>query len=542
MLKPRTQRVTKADISCTIAAMKVFREKGMRGLAVLLVLAMAACARTPPPGADAAPAFSKLAAVEVFEVGYANIQAKYIDEVSIGDLALDGMKGLEAIDPSLGVTRSGGAVTLSSNDRPIARFPAPGNDDAQAWAAMTVEVSAAGRDVSDDLRKAEAERIYESVFDGVLSNLDVFSRYAGAREARRNRAKRDGFGGIGIRFRVKGGLVRITQVMPKTPAARSGLKKDDVITHVGSVSLEGLETGRIGEMLRGPVRSKVRVTVARTGAPLPLSFVIKRTHIIPPTVTKTVKNGIVFLKISSFNQGTARNLAEKLKQARRELGRNMLGVVLDLRGNPGGLLRQSIKVADLFLTRGRLIKTRGRHPDSIQFYEAGGRDMAFGHPLAVLLDGGSASAAEVVAAALQDRGRAVVIGTSSFGKGTVQTVVRLPNDGEMTLTWSRLITPTGYTLHGIGVLPVICTSGRDGDPLELISAALKHRLQTEATMESWRTAGLEQKERRRQLRATCPAERRKKAVEGDVASRLLSDSSLYARVLDFSAPATAARE
>ncbi len=521
--------------------MDVFREKGMRGLAVLLVLAMAACARTPPPGDDG-PAFPKLAAVEVFEVGYANIQAKYIDEVSIGNLALEGMKGLEAIDPSLRVSRKDGTVILSANDRTIARFPAPGNDDVRAWAALTVKVSTAGRKVSGDLREAEAEKIYESVFDGVLSNLDVFSRYAGAREARRNRAKRDGFGGIGIRFRVKRGQVRITQVMPETPAARAGLKKGDIITHVGNISLEGFKTSRVGEQLRGPVRSKVRVTVIRAGVPLPLSFVIKRSHIIPPTVTKTIKNGIVFLKISSFNQSTARDLTEKLKQASKTLGRGLLGVVLDLRGNPGGLLRQSIKVADLFLTQGRLIKTRGRHPDSIQFYEAGGRDMAFGHPLAILLDGRSASAAEVVAAALQDRGRAVVIGTSSFGKGTVQTVVRLPNDGEMTLTWSRLITPTGYILHGIGVPPAICTSGRDGDPFKVIMAALKHRMQTAATMESWRAAGLEQKERRRQLRATCPAERRNKAMDREVASRLLSDRSLYARILDFAVPVTAARE
>ena len=147
--------------------------------------------------------------------------------------------------------------------------------------------------------------------------------------------------------------------------------------------------------------------------------------------------------------------------------------MLDLRGNPGGLLKQSIKVADLLLTQGKIISTRGRHADSIHNYEAGGHDLAFGLPVLVLVDGKSASAAEIVAAALQDRDRAVVIGTSSFGKGSVQTVIRLPNDGEITLTWSKLVAPSGYLLHGLGVRPAICTSGGVQESVVLIIVAIE---------------------------------------------------------------------
>jgi carboxyl-terminal processing protease len=233
-------------------------------------------------------------------------------------------------------------------------------------------------------------------------------------------------------------------------------------------------------------------------------------------------------------------MASKLKKAKKMLGAKIKGLVLDLRGNPGGLLKQSIRVADLFLAQGQIIKTRGRHPDSIQHYEASGPDLVTGAPLVVLVDGKSASAAEIVAAALQDRGRAVVIGTSSFGKGTVQTVIRLPNGGEITLTWSRLIAPSGYVLHGLGVMPAICTSGANGGQLGLIDQALMARMKTSTLMEAWRKVDLKNDSQRKGLRASCPAERRKKSVEVEVASRLIGNRSLYNRALGLTSAVDAA--
>jgi len=195
------------------------------------------------------------------------------------------------------------------------------------------------------------------------------------------------------------------------------------------------------------------------------------------------------------------------------------GVVLDLRGNPGGLLHQSVRVADLFLDHGRIITTQGRHPDSDQYYEAGGRDIVAGLPVVVLIDGGSASAAEIVAAALQDRGRAVIVGTTSYGKGTVQTVISLPNSGELTLTWSRLVPPSGYLLHGHGVVPSLCTSGIRGDDPEAVESVIAAR---------WATMPADAPSTAR----ACPAERRIDDLELVVARRLLGDRATYVRALD----------
>ncbi|MBI2979125.1 MAG: hypothetical protein HYY38_09990, partial [Rhodospirillales bacterium] len=216
-------------------------------------------------------------------------------------------------------------------------------------------------------------------------------------------------------------------------------------------------------------------------------------------------------------------------------GDGMKGVILDLRGNPGGLLKQSVKVADLLLTQGQIISTRGRHADSIHYYEAGGRDLAFGMPVIVLVDGKSASAAEIVAAALQDRERAVVIGTSSFGKGSVQTVIRLPNDGEITLTWSRLYAPSGYLLHGLGVLPAICTSGVKEDARSVIRARMAQRAKTEEALNAWRLSSAFDDAKRGKLRESCPSQRRQDDLEIEMARQLLGDQALYAEALRLSA-------
>jgi carboxyl-terminal processing protease len=170
--------------------------------------------------------------------------------------------------------------------------------------------------------------------------------------------------------------------------------------------------------------------------------------------------------------------------------------------------------------------------------------MAYGRPVVVLIDGKSASAAEVTAAALQDRGRAIIVGTSSFGKGTVQTVIRLPNEGEITLTWSRLIAPSGYILHGLGVFPMICTSGIDGNSIDgksVIKKALAARIRATAVLEAWRRTSYQEKQKRQELRSFCPPERRKLKLDSKVAEAMLKDKALYARTLNLSAAAAAAR-
>jgi len=542
--------VTRALKSQTIRAMVWSAKGGPLGVVVAAALLAAACAPVHPPAPAAAVSPSLAQQVqqvperpeaEIFAAGYATITEKYIEAVPAATLAMEGMRGLGAIDPALTVRRSEDVVVLAASERTIARFPAPADDDVEGWAALTAKVSAAGRQTSKELRTASDEKLYEAVFDGVLSSLDIFSRYVGAEEARRNREKRDGFDGIGIRVRMEAGAARVTWVLADTPAAQAGLRKGDRITHVDGVSVRDFKRHEVVRRLRGPSHSSVALTVRREGVDGPLAFEMERRHIVLPTVTERRDHGIVFLTVTSFNQRTASSVAAKLTKALSVPGDRPKGLVLDMRGNPGGLLKQSIEVADLFLTQGQIVRTHGRHPDSEQRYEADGEDMAHGLPLVVLVDGKSASAAEIIAAALQDHGRAVVIGTTSFGKGTVQTVIRLPNDGEITLTWSRLVAPSGYVLHGLGVMPDICTSGAAGNVRKLIAAVFGRKAKIAAARARWQTAGLGEEKQRRDLRATCPAERRRKALEIEVARRLLSDRALYGRALDLTAATSQAQ-
>lgn len=394
----------------------------------------------------------------------------------------------------------------------------------------------------------------------------MFSRYAGAEEARDHRANRNGFGGIGIRYvRSDAGLV-VRDVFDDAPS-NGLLFVDDVIMAVDGVELGALETAQVKKMLRGPIGSSLTLTVQRPGITEPVRVPIRRDLVVPRTVTLRTEKNTAIIRITSFNQRTAESVQKAVAQARAELGRNLNGLVLDLRGNPGGLLDQAVAVSDLFIDQGAIVSTHGRHPESRQFYNARHGDIAAGLPMVVLVDGHSASSAEIVSAALQDRGRAVVVGTTSYGKGTVQTVVRLPNDGEITLTWSRFHSPSGYALHGLGVMPSLCTTnGRpdsdvkvavadeegetdaaeggivnathtdaavDGDALSWrVEQLLRAQANVDAVVPTqyarWRSTPPEDTEGRRKLRTNCPPKSHA-GNEFDLAlsERLVEEPALY---------------
>ncbi len=494
-------------------------------IAALLVLA-GSCApvsheRGPRAGLDYA------GAERVFAFGYTSIVDRHLDPISPGAIAFEGMRGLASIDPEIGLDRVGDTVRLTAADHVVAEYPLPADTDTKSWARLTVTTALDARSLSDTLRAVDVERVYEAVFDATLSKLDLFSRYSGAKEARDHRASRSGFGGIGIRFEMLEGEARITEVMDETPAAVAGLQIDDVITHVDGERAAAMDREELSKRLRGPVSSAVLVTVRRGFKPIEVS--LHRALIVAPTITASFKDGIAEFRISSFNQRTASSLATELAAIRAKAGAELKGVILDLSGNPGGLLDQAVTIGDLFIAQGPLVSTRGRHPMASQSYEARPGDIGEDLALVVLVDGKSASAAEIVAAALQDAGRAVLVGTNSYGKGTVQTVIHLPNDGEMTLTWSRFHAPSGYALHGLGVLPSLCTNPAAG--LARSEDALA------ANLDQWRHTPIEDAATRKQLRALCPAESRATA-EGDhiVALRLLADRPLMARLLAVSTP------
>ncbi|HEY9163965.1 MAG TPA: S41 family peptidase [Magnetovibrio sp.] len=512
--------------------------------------------------------FDYRAAENTVREGLRSIILRYIDPIDLNDLALSALHGLSTIDPNLHLeldtTRH--ELQLSLRDNLLARMPTPHKLDANAWARLSSDVLFAARAHSTDLQSADNERVYEAMFDGMLSSLDVFSRYAGATEARAHRARREGFGGIGIRFTKAEDGILITHVSDKGPAMEAGVKPGDVIVRVNDDQMQGLKLRSVAELLRGPVGSLISLSVTRlgteAGAPQrKIDFSLKRSHIVPETVRVAMDDGLMVINISSFNKNTSSTLHDILRVNAKDLRLGKIkGVVIDLRGNPGGLLSQAVNVADLFLDKGRIIATHGRHPDSHHEYSAGGVDLTGGTPLAVLIDGDSASAAEIVASALQDLGRAVVVGTTSYGKGTVQTVIRLPNDGEMTLTWSRFISPSGYAIHGLGVMPAVCATNTtvpsapgmtpgmmDDTNDESLTAAIlapEHIDAGRNAMDAWRASGLIFDGRRGTLRGTCPAKVFKPQKNGDfllkLAERVVTDPTVYQRAMSLSQPVNTA--
>ncbi len=472
----------------------------------------------------------------MYVAGFENIESVYIDPVATDEVAMAGLGALSAIDPALTVQRRDSRLAVLVNGRLASTFPTPADDDATAWGVLTARAVDAARAASPLLREAPNEAVYDAVFAGVIGSLDGYSRYSGAESARENRASRDGFGGIGVRIAVEDVGVRIVSVMHYTPAERAGLRADDLISHIDGGAAQNLDQQTAVDRLRGPVKSRVHLTVLRDGEDAPISVAVTRAHVVPESVTYRREGDVGYIRIYSFNLETAGSLRKEIANARDEIGGAVRGYVLDLRGNPGGLLDQAVAAADLFLDHGRIVSTHGRHPDSHQFFDATPGDVTDGLPIVVLINGNSASAAEIVAAALQDSGRAAVIGSNSYGKGTVQTVLTMPNDGELTLTWARFHAPSGYPLDRLGVLPTICTNdGAAADAARLLMALRAGDIRAVPTTLRNRAdprdvAALDD------LRAACPIRRAEQPADLQFALGLLAEPALYARAVHLADP------
>jgi carboxyl-terminal processing protease len=265
------------------------------------------------------------------------------------------------------------------------------------------------------------------------------------------------FGGLGIEVTQEEGFVKVVSPMDGTPASEAGIEAGDFITHVDGESVLGLSLDEAVEMMRGPVGSEIIVTVVREGEAEPFDVSIIRDTIKLTAVRSRLEGDTVVLRVTTFNDQTYPNLSDGLAKLVEEAGGmdNVNGIVLDLRNNPGGLLTQAIRVSDAFLEEGEIVSTRGRNPEDGDRYNATPGDLAEGKPVVVLINGGSASASEIVAGALQDHRRAIVVGTKSFGKGSVQTVMPLRGDGAMRLTTARYYTPSGRSIQALGVSPDI---------------------------------------------------------------------------------------
>ncbi|MGH1424812.1 MAG: S41 family peptidase [Pseudooceanicola sp.] len=308
------------------------------------------------------------------------------------------------------------------------------------------------------VEEVDEGKLIEAAIDGMLTSLDPHSSYLSPEDATAMRVQTRGeFGGLGIEVTQEEGFVKVVSPMDGTPADDAGVEAGDFITHVDGESLLGLTLDDAVEMMRGPVGSEIVITVVREGTQEPFDISIIRDTIKLTAVRSRTEGKTVVLRVSTFNDQTYPNLAEGLAKEIEAAGGidNVNGVVLDLRNNPGGLLTQAIKVSDAFLEKGEIVSTRGRNPEDGERYNAAPGDLITGKPMVVLVNGGSASASEIVAGALQDHRRAIVVGTKSFGKGSVQTVMPLRGDGAMRLTTARYYTPSGRSIQSLGISPDI---------------------------------------------------------------------------------------
>jgi carboxyl-terminal processing protease len=311
---------------------------------------------------------------------------------------------------------------------------------------------------SQYVEDVDTSDLIEAAIDGMLTSLDPHSSYLSPDDASAMRVQTRGeFGGLGIEVTQEEGFVKVVSPMDGTPADDAGILAGDFITHVDGESVLGLTLDDAVGKMRGPVGAEIIITVVREGEGEPFDVSIIRDTIELQAVRAKTEGDTVVLRVTTFNDKTTPNLTDKLAEEVAALGGmdNVNGFVIDLRNNPGGLLTQAIRVSDAFLEKGEIVSTRGRNPEEGDRFNATSGDLAEGKPIVILINGGSASASEIVAGALQDHRRAIVVGTKSFGKGSVQTIMPLRGEGAMRLTTASYYTPSGRSIQALGVSPDI---------------------------------------------------------------------------------------
>jgi carboxyl-terminal processing protease len=417
-----------------------------------------------------------------------------LDAVSAAQLAMWGLGGLTAIDPALTAFLRDTKVQLLMRGREVFALPAPSpsaaapsaaspfaaspsavstgpDGDATAWARVMANVVSAGYDASPALRQTTPAVVTKTLLDEMLAHLDPYSRYIPPIEAVDDRDRRAGHAGIGVTLMQRGRSVVVREVVIGSPGAMAGIAPGDLVQSVDGLTAAGRDTAAIGARLNGPEGTELRIGwLDQDGAAR--AATLTRAMIPPETVFPRRSGDIEIVHISGFSQTTDRHVAQVVWDALKG-AHPITGIVLDLRGNRGGLLRAAVATANTFLPPGVVVRSAGRAPETNRVWLSGGAELAKNVRMAVLVDGGTASAAEVLAAALGDRGRAVVIGSSTFGKGVVQTIDPLPDGGELFLTWSRLLAPDGWPIQSLGIMPQVCTSlGGDAVARQLAALAM----------------------------------------------------------------------
>ncbi len=433
----------------------------MRGygfLLLLLAFVVPAQAAAPPAAslAGGAPGFDAALVSQVYTAALGFIVPRALDPVSVPQLTVWGLRGITALDPDLTAALRSGRLVLARRQRTLWAAPAPGDEAPGSWAQVATAMTAAAWNASPAVRRAGTQGVIGAFFDEMFNHLDPYSRYVPPAAAAAGEAELEGTAGLGLTLAARGPALLVAGVVPDGPAARAGLRAGDRILAIDGSAARGPALAAAEAAIAGPVGSTLLLRWQPRVGP-PRQARIARALVPPQSVFSETLAHMLILRVARFNRTTEVDLAAPIAQA-LAARRPPDGIVLDLRGNPGGLLREAVAAADVLLPAGVVAISAGRDPAATRIWRSTRGEAAPGLPVVVLVDGRTASAAEVLAAALADRGRAVVVGSATFGKGLVQTFTELPGGGELFVTWSRILAPRGWPLQGLGVLPQICTS------------------------------------------------------------------------------------
>jgi carboxyl-terminal processing protease len=392
-----------------------------------------------------------------------------LDVVTVAQLSMWGLSGLTTIDPTLTATLRDTTMQLLVGGRSTLDVPVSGTD-AAAWAHASARIVAAGYAASSHMRREGQAQVTKVLLDEMLAHIDPYSRYIPPIEAVDDRDRRVGHAGIGVTLTQHGKTVSVRDVVIGSPGALAGIVPGDVIQWVDGHTALNRNQSAVDALLNGPEGTELRMGwINHDGTSRGAN--LTRVMIPPETVFPRREGDVAIIQVTGFSQTTDQHIIQVVHDSLRG-PRPITGLILDLRGNRGGLLRGAVATANTFLPAGVVVRSAGRAPETNRVWLSGGGELAKGIHMVVLVDGGTASAAEIVAAALADRGRAVVAGSSTFGKGVVQTIDPLPDGGELFLTWSRILAPRGWPIQSLGVMPQVCTSlGRDAVQRQLMALA-----------------------------------------------------------------------
>lgn len=494
----------------------------MKRVALLLLILVAA-------PAHAEGGFDAALAARVFGAALDFVAPRSLDPTSVPELARWGLGGLSALDPALSAHVGERAITLTGPGGPIATEPLPTGITGAAWGEAVARLAAAAFAVSEPVRQAGTQGVLQSFFDEMFNHLDVYSRYVAPVAAEMDRARRSGNAGAGLTLERDRYGILIRSVNADGAGAAAGVSAGERLLAVDGRTTRGQTPDTVESWTTGDEGTAVRLTVRDRHGRI-RTIDIERAITPPETVFARRLGDDLVLRVSSFAEDTDIRIGMELARA-MQARFPVHGLILDLRNNRGGLLRQSVTASELMLGGGVVATTAGRDPQASHVWAAPGTDMLEGRPIVVLVDGRSASAAEIMAAALADRGRAVVVGSVTYGKGLVQVVTTLPDGGELFVSWSRVLAPLGWPLQGLGVMPQVCTS-LGGETLRTqLDALMSGQDELAVALANTRNARPPVPQARAvELRTPCPAAIGREA-DLDTARFLLTHPAAYAAAL-----------